>query len=88
MNKFEQISSDDHQMLLGGWDRDQEVSGLMPDRGRGMGALGPKSDVQGGGQGQGVGCRSDVQGCWGLEAGLYSEVQCIMGSAHMGPALM
>ena len=48
MNKFEQIFSDDHQMLLpGGCNWDQEVPGLMPGRGQGEGARVPKSDGRG-----------------------------------------
>ena len=43
----------------------------MPGRVGGVGAQDPKSDVQ---------------GCWDLEVDLYTEVQCIMGSGHMGPA--
>ena len=54
VNKFEQVSSDGHQVSLG--------------RGRG-----PRSDVKGWG-----GLR------WGEGAGVYSEVQYIMGNNQRG----
>ena len=74
INKFEQVSSDCHQMSLAGgpisdifW-----LGGGSDVRVRAEGVMGPMSDVPlGGGQGQ--------------EGGeLYSEIQCIMVNGHMG----
>ena len=73
VNKFEQVSSDGHQMSLGG--------------GQGWGG-GPMPDVLGVGSYvwcREEAPMSDVQGSQACRRGdLYSEFQCIMDNAHMG----
>ena len=83
VNKFKKVSSEDRQMsLVGGQSLERIPCLISTGRGRG-----PMSNVQEEGPGPG-GPMSDVQGGSRLEAGdwgdLYSEVQCIMGSGHMG----
>ena len=69
-NKFEQVSSDGHQMSLAGAPGPRGVPCLMSWGARAR-ARGPICDVQG------AGTRTE-------EGALYNEIQCTMGNGHMG----
>ena len=71
MNKFEQVSSDGHQIALG---VGPGLGGTMSGLGGGWASPVRSHDVQGRGEGGGG------VGWW-----LYSEVQYIIDNDHMGP---